>query len=486
MNGETHTSTTQESFFTSIARQFGQQTSKNLKDLSNNRLKMIKISNRKLFLLKCRTNGVIPDFISNNLIDTSNFFTSSISASCILLNLKNRYSRKLLNIAIKDTHNIQNCIANRIAQLNDEILFTLPPHIFDKFYTFENKKYTKLFKIHKNKCIRKFNNFLAAKNNSFNNNFNGFNSFNNLASNFDNNNWLKNLCDVEIPVNVKKVLVLGPKHALCAPRNFITSPKFIASVESGLMKINDENTQTTTRIRMVNKILNFTTNQSKINNPLLSKSEIIETKKFFQENNNLLVLKSDKGNTTVLVSKDFYNMEVMKMLNDETTYTVSRFEYTCTFERRSNSIVSNMVKKQQISEQMGKLLKTYNSIVPRAYALPKTHKETLSWRIIVSSIDGPTYKLSGFLANILSKIVGKSPYHTVDSWQFCKEIRNIHLPDESLRLVSLDVVSLFTNVPVDLAIQVLHHRWTEIEQHTKIDRDGFLQAVKFVLESNIF
>ena len=342
-----------------------------------------------------------------------------------------------------------------------------------------------MFKIQKNKCIRKFNNLLAAKNNSFNN-FNGFNSFNNLASNFDNNNWLKNLSDVEIPVNVKKVLVLGPKHALCAPRNFITSPKFIASVESGLMKINDENTQTTTRIRMVNKILNFTTNQSKINNPLLSKSEIIETRTFFQENNNLLVLKSDKGNTTVLVSKDFYNMEVMKMLNDETTYTVSRFEYTCTFERRSNSIVSNMVKKQQISEQMGKHLKTYNSIVPRAYAPPKIHKETLSWRIIVSSINGPTYKLSSFLANILSKIVGKSPYHTVDSWQFCKEIRNIHLPYESLRLVSLDVVSLFTNVPVDLAIQVLHHRWTEIEQHTKIDRDGFLQAVKFVLESNIF
>ena len=145
-----------------------------------------------------------------------------------------------------------------------------------------------------------------------------------------------------------------------------------------------------------------------------------------------------------------------------------------------------MVKKQQISEQMGKLLKTYNSIVPRAYALPKTHKETLSWRIIVSSIDGPTYKLSSFLANILSKIVGKSPYHTIDSWQFCKEIRNIQLPDESLRSVSLDVVSLFTNVPVDLAILDLHHRWTEIEQHTKIDRDGFLQAVKFVLEANIF
>lgn len=60
------------------------------------------------------------------------------------------------------------------------------------------------------------------------------------------------------------------------------------------------------------------------------------------------------------------------------------------------------------------------------------------------------------------------------------------MPDESLRLVSLDVVSLFTNVPTELALQVLHHRWTEIMQHTRIDRDGFLETVKFVLEANIF
>ena len=55
-----------------------------------------------------------------------------------------------------------------------------------------------------------------------------------------------------------------------------------------------------------------------------------------------------------------------------------------------------------------------------------------------------------------------------------------------MRLVSLDIVSLFTNVPVDLALQVLHHRWTEIAEHTSINRDDFLQAVKFVLEANIF
>ena len=149
-------------------------------------------------------------------------------------------------------------------------------------------------------------------------------------------------------------------------------------------------------------------------------------------------------------------------------------------------LFSNAQNLSNIREgRIYKHLKTYNAVVPRAYTLPKTHKENLSWRIIVSSIDGPTYKLSSFLANVLSKIAGKSPYHTVDSWQFCKEIRNVQVNDESLRLVSLDVISLFTNVPTDLAIQVLHHRWDEIKEHTKIDRNEFLQAVKFVLDSNV-
>ena len=268
----------------------------------------------------------------------------------------------------------------------------------------------------------------------------------------------------------------------------IISPllKFLSSIESGLVKILDDDIQKSTRMRIVNKILNYTTNFTKPNILFLSEKEITETRQFFKRNDNLLVLKSDKGNTTVVVDKGFYISEVMKLLDDTNTYAKSRFEYTSTFERKSNSIVSNFLKKNQINELTSRHLKTYNAIAPRAYALPKTHKENLSWRIIVSSIGGPTYKLSSFLANILSKIVGNLPYHTVDSWQFCREIKNVQIDDDSLRLVSLDVVSLFTNIPINLALQVLDRRWEEIKIHTNIDRNDFLHAVSFVLESNVF
>ena len=120
---------------------------------------------------------------------------------------------------------MQRSISNRITQLYDEIQFILPINVLDKFYLFENKKYTRQFKFHKNKCIKKFHNLLESRRNSYNNDFNGIVSSDNIVSNTDNDKWLKNLSDVQIPGKVKKVLALGPKHALCVQKNYITSPK---------------------------------------------------------------------------------------------------------------------------------------------------------------------------------------------------------------------------------------------------------------------
>jgi len=50
----------------------------------------------------------------------------------------------------------------------------------------------------------------------------------------------------------------------------------------------------------------------------------------------------------------------------------------------------------------------------------------------------------------------------------------------------LDVVSLFTNVPLGLAIDGVSKRWTHITKNTKLPQKAFLEAVKFVLTSTYF
>jgi len=54
-----------------------------------------------------------------------------------------------------------------------------------------------------------------------------------------------------------------------------------------------------------------------------------------------------------------------------------------------------------------------------------------------------------------------------------------------MKLLSLDVVSLFTNIPMNMAIDSLLNRWDYIEKNCQIPRDEFLIAVRF-LNSTFF
>jgi len=48
------------------------------------------------------------------------------------------------------------------------------------------------------------------------------------------------------------------------------------------------------------------------------------------------------------------------------------------------------------------------------------------------------------------------------------------------------VISLFTNVPLDLAIDSINKRWTYVQHNTKIPKNEFLSAITFVLSSTHF
>jgi hypothetical protein len=99
-------------------------------------------------------------------------------------------------------------------------------------------------------------------------------------------------------------------------------------------------------------------------------------------------------------------------------------------------------------------LTPYNSKPPHLYGLPKVHKPDIPLRLIVSSIDSPCYALAKFLHKILSPLTGSTGSFVKDLEHFIKSIQDINLQNEDY-LVSFDVVSLFTSVPVDEVIQVI-------------------------------
>ena len=77
-------------------------------------------------------------------------------------------------------------------------------------------------------------------------------------------------------------------------------------------------------------------------------------------------------------------------------------------------------------------------------------------RPIVSSIDTFNYNLTRFLCDLLSPLVAND-YSCKDTFSFVSQIKNANLSKKFL--VSYDVTSLFTNIPlqetIDIAINLI-------------------------------
>ena len=92
----------------------------------------------------------------------------------------------------------------------------------------------------------------------------------------------------------------------------------------------------------------------------------------------------------------------------------------------------------------------------RIYGTPKMHKFSSSdsfpkLRPIVSSIGTFNYNLARFLCDLLSPLV-PNDYSCKDTFSFVSQIKNANLSRKFL--VSYDVTSLFTNIPLQEAIDI--------------------------------
>jgi len=120
-----------------------------------------------------------------------------------------------------------------------------------------------------------------------------------------------------------------------------------------------------------------------------------------------------------------------------------------------------------VSSHICSSLNASNAILPRAYGLPKIHKAGYPLRVIVSSSGSPLHNLALYLHKILVKSLPPSFSHIKNSSQLLKKLSNLHIPDDCC-LASFDVVSLFTNVPTDMVLEIIEEKWSYIEMHTSL------------------
>jgi len=141
-----------------------------------------------------------------------------------------------------------------------------------------------------------------------------------------------------------------------------------------------------------------------------------------------------------------------------------------------------------LKKQLKKEADTYNFIKPSEnprspsiYFLKKLHKTPIAVRPIVSSIQSPTSNLSHFMDILLKPIVKTIPQILSNSAQLLQELPTITIPENTI-LVSLDVSSLYSNIPTKEAIEVILRFLKEAETPQQPPLQLLREILNFILK----
>ena len=100
-----------------------------------------------------------------------------------------------------------------------------------------------------------------------------------------------------------------------------------------------------------------------------------------------------------------------------------------------------------INENIANGLKNPSHRTPQFYISPKIHKERNPGRPVVSSINCHTANISKYVDYHLQPIVKQIPSYVKDTNDFINKINAVKSVPKNSYLVTMDVRSLYTNIP---------------------------------------
>ena len=194
-----------------------------------------------------------------------------------------------------------------------------------------------------------------------------------------------------------------------------------------------------------------------------------------RRNKESVLLKPDKGNGVVVLNRSDYIKGILDIVSDSNKFkdlandpTICREGKVQRFLRNKNGTIDNDIYSQ---------IYPTGSQPARRYGLPKMHKSKSPnvvppFRPIVSSIRTYNYQVAKYLCNPLQPHIPNT-YTISDSFSFVQELNTIDISNKYM--VSFDVKSLFTNIPLRECIDFAVSYNTDENTNLKLSKDDLVK-----------
>ena len=308
-------------------------------------------------------------------------------------------------------------------------------------------------------------------------------SSNNNNNAVDNNNikkWVINLWDTTLTPNQEKLLARGPKFVI-KPRQ-PPIEEYITAIEKMCPKL-DKGEADELRVE-VKKALKKAQNKTKSYNITKEENQALKELKRDKER---VILTTDKGVAFVVMKKEDYIKKSEEILNTSTYKKIAE-DPTNKQKNKLISILKSIKTEGGLKEEEYRKMYPTGAVSPKYYGLPKIHKQGIPLRPIVSSTGTVTYNTAKELAKILKPLVGLSSHHVHNTKDFIDHIKEVRLR-QGESIISYDVTSLFTSVPIQPVLNIIHQRLTtdqDLKNRTSMTIKHIINLLEFCLNSTSF
>ena len=201
-------------------------------------------------------------------------------------------------------------------------------------------------------------------------------------------------------------------------------------------------------------------------------------------------MKADKGNTVVILYRSDYVIKMLDILSDTSKFRQVNEEHTLDRLRKFQSFLRYHHKKGVFSDSDYSEIFPTGTTIPTMYGLPKTHKHGVPLRPILSMVGSFNHSFAKWLGRKLEPLrSAKSIARDSFSLGFLRD-SNLN----SGFFVSYDVVSLFTNIPlndtIDIILEHLYPRTSGLSARDRkfegMTKTVFKRSLEWCLKDNVF